>query len=136
MITAIPPSRVLHEWEAINAALGPALKLNEDLDRTCMVGRLVSGALRVWRATGESDGYVAARFERAKRGVALVLCYVGGKGNGPVAMRTQCELIEAAAKRAGCSEVQCVGRKGWRRVLRDYEMTPQPRGLWLFRKAI
>lgn len=80
------------------------------------------GAGLLWLAYGDGiEGAATTALQRVAGHLYCVITACGGVGLDH--WITLIEGIEAYAKAEGCKAVRIVGRKGWRRKLRDYAVT-------------
>lgn len=135
MITAIPPSRVLHEWAAISAGLSNAWRRDPKRHWMDVIGQAIAGQLQFWRVTGDGDGFIATEITRAAGRRTLWVIYAGGRAMGLRAMRRLLETVEIIALRQSCDVVRFEGRD-WRKVCPDYKAVQSDDGRWHFQKVM
>jgi hypothetical protein len=137
LLTPIPPSRVLHEWDAISADLKKAI--DRDPGRTWMtvLGQAIAGQLQFWRVGGAASGYLATQVTRQPGSLKRLfwVIYVGGRGGSLNDWRGLMAMVELHAVNARCCEVRFEGRD-WRRVLPEYDAHRGDDGRWNFRKVL
>lgn len=133
-LTALPPSRIPHEWEAIRGALKRAIERDPGRKWFDVLAQALSGALTFWRVPG---GYLATQMTREPGTMrrAWWVIYAGGFGGSLADKRALMGEIEAEASRHRCTEVRFEGRD-WRKVFPDYQARKGADGRWNFRKAL
>jgi len=137
VLTPIPPSRVLHEWDAISADLARAFKRDPARNWLDILGQALSGDLHFWRVRDFGSGYLVTQVTREPGTLRRVwwVIYVGGTGGTMDDKRALMEIIEAKARDAKCSECRFEGRD-WRKIFPDYAANKGADGRWHFRKAL
>lgn len=137
MLTPIPPSRILHEWDAIAADLKRAFARDPKRNWMDILGQAIAGDLRFWRIEDFGTGYLATQITRLPGTLKRVfwVIYVGGRGGSMHDWRALMSIIELVAVKDRCSELRFEGRD-WRKPFPDYQATKTPDGRWHFRKAL
>lgn len=100
-----------------------ALAQGSDLTARDIFAQLAQGNWQLWamERDGRVIGAVVTHLAVRPLRTVLQLLYVGG--NNMDSWLSHLGVIEAWGKAEGAARVEVVGRKGWRRVLRDYRMT-------------
>lgn len=137
MLTLLAPARVLHEWGAISADLGRAMKGDPKRNWMDILGQAVSGQLQFWRVQDFGHGYIATQITREPEAFKRVLwiVYAGGSAGGYDDKRAIMEIIEMLALQSKCYELRFEGRD-WRKIYPDYQAKKGADGRWHFRKAL
>ena len=135
MLERLPPSRVLHEWDAICTDLRRVIHLDPKRTLSDMLGQAIAGELQFWRVTEPSSGYVATQVVRdsATSRRTFWIIYAGGLGGGIRRMRGSMDLLNWQARKERCASVRFQGRD-WRKVFPDFNATFSD-GVWHYRKA-
>lgn len=135
MLERLPPSRVLHEWDAIAKDLRRVIHLDATRSLADVLGQALTGELQFWRVTEPSAAYVATQVTQdsttSRRTFWII--YAGGLGGGIKRMRGSMDLLMWQAKKERCAAVRFQGR-GWRKVFPDFNATFAD-GVWHYRKA-
>jgi hypothetical protein len=133
VLTPIPPSRVLHEWDAISRDLERAFKRDPKRNWLDILGQAIAGELRFWKVTG---GYLCTQVTRQpgtlKRTFWVI--YAGGKHGYLNDWRALMERVELQALKERCSDLRFEGRD-WRKVFPEYDAHKES-GRWHFRKVL
>lgn len=96
---------------------------NGERDMGHVCAALASGENQLWVYWDEQSehiGTVVTRIIDFDAMRACVIEYCAGPANAVQDYFNHIEEIETWARYNGCQETRIVGRKGWRRVLRDY----------------
>ena len=135
MLERLPPSRVLHEWDAICTDLRRVIHLDAKRSLSDVLGQAIAGELQFWRVTEPSSVYVATQVTRdsttSRRTFWII--YAGGLGGGIKRMRGSMDLLMWQARKERCASVQFQGRD-WRKVFPDF-IASFSDGVWHYRKA-
>ena len=142
MLEKLPPSRVLHEWDAIGEALAPAIKPGEPVTLNDMRMSLLSGRFEGWKVSEVGNVY-AVTWRALITGTgqpALWVLFAGGRMfGGPkrrlASMRDLLRRFEDEARWRRCTEVRIEDRD-WSVVATDYLKTTKPDGGILLRKVL
>lgn len=135
MLERLPPSRVLHEWDAIAKDLRRVIHLDAKRSLSDVLAQAIAGELQFWRVTEPSAAYVATQVTRdsATNRRTFWIIYAGGLGGGIKRMRGSMGLLMWQAKKERCASVRFQGRD-WRKVFPDFIATFAD-GVWHYRKA-
>lgn len=135
MLERLPPSRVLHEWDAIAKDMRRVIHLDAKRSLPDVLAQAIAGELQFWRVTEPSAAYVATQVTRdsATSRRTFWIIYAGGLGGGIKRMRGSMGLLMWQAKKERCASVRFQGRD-WRKVFPDFIATFSD-GVWHYRKA-
>lgn len=121
-LACVPPELVPEIWPYVEELLSSASSRTGLLDLRALLSDLSSGSSLLWVAI--EDGVLAA--------ATTCICAVNGNriceltacgGKDRARWIDLLEQIEAYAKAEGCKSMRIYGRRGWQRVLKDYELT-------------
>lgn len=135
MLERLPPSRVLHEWDAICADMRRVIHLDAKRSLADVLDQAIAGELQFWWVTEPSEAYVATQVTRdsATSRRTFWIIYAGGLGGGIRRMRGSMDLLIRQARKERCASVRFQGRD-WRKVFPDFNASFAG-GVWHYRKA-
>jgi hypothetical protein len=136
IFTPISTAEIPRAWEALSAAIEPAVRADPNQTMQGEYARLVAGIDLAVMISG-ADGYGALILQCTEQGECWIRYLAGRMNGGPKAklraLREGMAWVEKAAAEAGCGSVKVCGRD-WSMVLTEYElMSGFPNGL---RKAL
>lgn len=121
-LVCVPPESIADVWPYVEGLLAGATNRTGLADLRVIERDLKSGAALLWVAI---DGGILAAATTSicqvngSRICELTAC--GGKERGR--WLDLLEQIELYAKAEGCTSMRIYGRKGWQRVLKNYDQT-------------
>lgn len=117
----ILPADVPAVWRAAQAQLERAFHLcaNDTIDRHYQL--LVKDTEQLWQID-EGRGWALTRVIDTKHGRMLEIVALSGHGAREW-IGSFFEKVEAWGKSVGCAKVIFTGRKGWAKLLKDYQVT-------------
>lgn len=122
-VQRLPEPFVRDHWSRIQAVLQPAFDRAEGIDPKEVRKQCVAGFKQVWEVSDGPKGLIVTSCGDATFWVEYVAGTWGAKGN----VQTLIAYFEALAKRHGYRQLKIYGRKGWQRLLPEYEAS-QKRG--------
>lgn len=140
----IIPARIPHVWDEFGPELARALKRDASRDLMAVYRELLAGRLVAWRVNG---GWVVTEFtldEAGNRSLWVVYAagviatglrgFVSGiMGEFERMARTG---VFGPLRGRKCKQIRIWGRKGWQRLLPDYDPTPMADGRVEYRKVL
>ena len=136
MAQLIPPARVAHIWPQAEAALRVVTDFGSDIDMAKVLGELVAGRLALWLV---GHGWVVTEVTINPDGKRTFWVLMAGGTVGEKLSALTSETMaqfEALARRSGYMDIRIWGRRGWKRLLPDYDALPLEGGRVELRKVL
>jgi len=123
-VSFIDPKEIESVWPMVYPLIDKCHRYaNGELETQDFLDMLTSGAMQLWVATDDSLIFAAmiTEFVQYPRKKVMRIIAIGGEG-----MKRWMRFfpaLEAAALQVGCTGFEALGRKGWLRILKDWECT-------------
>jgi hypothetical protein len=123
-VSLIDPKEVESIWPIVYPLIDKCHRYsNGELETQDFLGMITSGAMQLWVATDENLIFAAMITELVKYPRKKVMRIIAIGGEGMKRWMRFFPALEAAALQAGCTGLETLGRKGWLKVLKDWECT-------------
>lgn len=136
MAQLIPPARVMHIWPQAEPALRVISDFGSEVDMRKVLAELVAGRLALWAVGG---GWVVTEVTINADGKRTFwVLMAGGNVGGKLSALTSETMaqFEALARRSGYMDIRIWGRRGWQRLLPDYDALTLEGGRVELRKVL
>lgn len=117
----IHPADIALVWPHARNLIKEAVRRAPLIDFVTVESNVLAGRLVLWLAFVGLTVAAAAITELVEQNGRKVCLLVACGGQGRERWLSSLAEIEAYAKVEGCSQMRIGGRKGWERVLKDYE---------------
>ena len=118
----VQPEDVAYIWEEVAPLLEKVKEHTEgEFETDAYIEPLTNGNMHLWIATEYSDVKAAMVTQFAIYPQKNILRIVSMAGDDFEEIRGFQDMIEAFAVRMGCSALEMWGRKGWKKLLPDWE---------------
>ena len=122
MVISLVPREVIHDiWDKVKDLIGKTD--DQFLQKEDILRHLTQGDWRLWVAIEENTAVAAmtVQFVYYPRDKVCRIVTIGGDRLYEWFTPENQEQLESWARSEGCSHIDLFGRKGWRKVLRDFE---------------
>lgn len=125
MFTGVPIHDIPTTWPEAAPLLRRALERQDQITEADVVKQLAAGEMQLWVHLDDCSGrIICAVVTRITRWPASTICVVRLMGaiDGDRQWLPSLDVIEEWAAAQGCDAVEIHGRKGWERLLPNYEL--------------
>jgi hypothetical protein len=121
MKTLLTPKKYISSvWETVGDIIAHPRVLNNWTDKDDLYKRLKEDKADLWVSSTLKSALIASLFVRKDGSKTYVVDYMASLDEDEDWTQA-IEAIEDHARLIGCSSIQVRGRKGWKRVLKDYK---------------
>lgn len=122
-LLCVDPEKVNEVWPHVEPLLATAMLRSGEMTMADMLSRLQDRRLLLWLVWDGTEIVSALVTELAQTisGKVCVIVAMGGKGRDRWLHLTS--QLEEFARAEGCRAMRLYGRRGWKRVMRDYRET-------------
>jgi hypothetical protein len=118
----VPPDQVWRVWSHVRHWIAKAIERGGDDDYRQHERDTLEGLNQLWIVADQGKLIAAAITKLVREGGKSVCIIVACGGEGWKRFGHLIGRLESFAKDEGCEAVRVVGRKGWQRLLPDYEV--------------
>jgi hypothetical protein len=120
-LICVDPKRAHEIWPLVEALLTRAIARAGVASSAGLAHDVLHGGGLIWIAwSGKIEAAASTALQRTDAGLVCVVTACGGRHRQrwlPLLAG-----IEAYARQEGCAQVRIIGRRGWQRVLRGYDI--------------